>query len=814
MFKYIILFFIVIYPIVPDEAKFSFSGTVQHKDASPGLAKVYIEELKKTVVTDENGNFIIPDLENGNYNIIISSPHHQPIFHRFSINGKDESFSFSMEEVKLDSSVIHVSGLSATKEKLLNPQSIHAVKGRELKKMRGQNLMSTIDNTPGVSTLNSGAGTSKPVIRGLTGNRVLVATDGVRQEDQQFSAVHTIQIGSYDVDSIEIIRGPASIKYGSDAMAGVVNIIRSKAPFPGKKAKTLSGDISYNGFSNNNQDAGSVSLFGANTKFGYRVHADGRKSGQIETPAGRLRNTGNQESNQSASIASSGDWGNFYIDSFDRKQTQEFYDNPNTNRYGTPFVKLRHQKTHLHGDFIFRNFNLEMDLGYQRNDRKFTSNKNKYVTAYNDLFSPTRSIFHKSYVMYQIHKNEDKQQAHLFLDTGTADVKLNHKEWHGLKGTIGLSGMNQKNRTIGVAAPIPSYDMINLGAFLYEEYKLDKFTFSLGGRADTRTMNVFRKPKTIAYLPMSDSYYATTTNSVVMDQTKNFYANTGTFGIVWNFMKHTSAVLNLSRGFRAPTAYELFAEGLHSGGGMYEIGDSRLRPEYSKNAEFSLRYITSKISAELAVFNNQIQDYIAPYRAGTFNQIYPADVIRYNSTLGYPAPVLIADIPRFEPKTGLPIYVFRQMDAVIRGVEFLTEAEVLSWLVIRPGFDLLYGKNITTGEALPMMTANRAKFGFKILLESLWKEGKPYIQFDGKFVAPQNRLAVFETRTPGYNLYDMSMGFEIPGLNTEEKATFDFIVQNMTNKKYVDHLNRYKAYSFDPGINMIFKATIPFTLFE
>lgn len=814
MYKYIIIFFITFYPIFAVEQKFSFSGNVKHKDSSSGLAKIYVEELKKTIVTDKDGNFKISGLANGNYNLIISSPHHQPIFYHFEINNQDESHSFTMEDSKLDSSVIQVSGQSITKDKLLNSQSIYAVKGRELKRLRGQNIMSTIDNTPGVSTLTSGVGTSKPVIRGLTGNRVLVATDGVRQEEQQFSDVHTVQIDSYDVDSIEIIRGPASIKYGPDAMAGVVNIIRSKAPFPNKKTKKLSGEITYNGFSNNNEDSGSVSLFGANTLIGYRVHTDARKGGRIKTPAGKLPNTGNRESNQSASIASTGDWGNFYLDTFNREQTQEFYDNPNFNRNRTPHVKLQHQKTHLHGDLLFDRFNLEIDLGYQRNNRRYILDKNIYIPAYNDLISPTKSDFHKTYVLYQIQANEDKQGVNMFLDTGTVDAKLNHREWKGLKGTFGISGMEQKNRLVGVMAPIPAYDLTNLGAFLYEELKLDNFTFSLGGRADTRTINVIRKPKNLPFLPISDSYYATSPNSVILNQTRNFYANTGTFGIVWNFMKHTSAVLNFSRGFRVPTPYELYADGPHAGANMYEIGDSRLRPEYSKNAEFSLRYITSKITGEITVFNNQIQDYITPYRAGALNQIYPPDVTRYNDALGYPAPVLISDLPRFHPKTGLPIYVYRQMDAVIRGVEFATQAEVFSWLIVKPGFDFLYGKNKATGEPLPMMTANRARLGLKFLLDSFWKKAKPYIQLDGKFVAPQNRLAVLETRTPGYNIYDLSMGFEIAGINTEEKTTVDFVIQNLTNKKYIDHLNRYKAYSFNPGINMIFKVTIPFTLFE
>lgn len=639
-------------------------------------------------------------------------------------------------------------------------------------RLRGQNVMSTIDNTPGVSTLTTGAGSAKPVIRGLTGQRVLVATDGVRQEEQQFGDDHTVDVDSFNVDKVEVIRGPASVLYGSDALGGVINVIRSKAPMPQPDTPKLAGAVTLNTFSNNKQDAGNLALFGASGLVGYRGSYDKRKASQITTPNGKLPNTGMTETNKNASLSTQGSWGHIYLDAFSRQFEQDLYNNPNqedTPNGGQTYQRISHDKAHLHTFLIFHYFDLEMDLGYQRNNRREIEDKFKLRPIQSTLLEPIVGDFDKAYGVYQVSREPTKQGLNLFLDTSTIDTKLHHKQTGNLKGTIGVSCMNQKNRTIASEPLIPNYNLINVAAYLFEEYKLGDLTFSAGARTDRRNVDIFDNA-TLGVVP----------------QTRNFSANTGTVGSVYRFAKQWAVAANFGRGFRAPTVFELFSNGVHEGSGRFETGANTLKPEYSNNRELSLRYATSKIQGELTYYKNIITNYIYPDRLGTF-----------------------------DPDSGLPRYQYRQGNAQLTGGEFAVQAEVLTWLVINGGVDIVRGVNMQTGEALPRMTANRGKSGFKFVLNSFFPKYNPYIITNAKFVAPQYRVGPQESTTAGYNLYDAGFGFELPGLGTGpdgERSTFDFMGTNLTNKAYVDHLSRYKDYALSPGINMTFKINVPFTL--
>lgn len=439
--------------------------------------------------------------------------------------------------------------------------------------------MSALDNTPGVANLTTGAGTAKPVIRGLTGQRVLIMTDGVRQEEQQFGDDHTVDLDAFNIERMEVVRGPASVLYGSDALGGVVNVIRSKAPTAKDGAPLLGGTVSANSFSNNRQDAGSVSLFGYNKEanFGYRVQTDTRKAARITTPKGTLPNTGFKEKNISASIGTDGSWGNFYVDSFQRFQEQDLYDNPNESPGAKGYQLVTHQKTHVHSFFILPFMNVELDAGYQRNNRREIEDKNRYMPIRSTLTDPSVDTFGKAYALYQVNQNAVKQGLNLFLDTTTLDAKVHHKEWKGLKGTVGVSGMQQRNSTIGTNPLIPGNSLSNIGFFLLEEWKVGDFTFSAGARMDKRSMDIKANPQLS-----------------VIDQTRNFSAHTGTFGTVWRFAKNFAWSVNVGRGFRAPTAFELFADGVHEGTGRFEVGKSTLNPETSLNYDSSVRFATDR----------------------------------------------------------------------------------------------------------------------------------------------------------------------------------------------------------------------------
>ncbi|TGM88600.1 TonB-dependent receptor [Leptospira licerasiae] len=754
-------------------------------------AKLFLTENKFVSRSGKDGSFEFQHVSPGNYTLVVSAPNYELKTERFEVKDLDKVLDIVLKTSLLEGIAINITAKTLASDFLSTPQPTTVLEGRQLQRLRGQNVMSALENTPGTTTLTTGAGTSKPVIRGLTGQRVLVMTDGVRQEEQQFGDDHTVDLDAFNVDKMEIVRGPGSVLYGSDALGGVINVIRSKAPTAKDGAPLLGGTISTNSFSNNKQDAGAISLFGYHkeTNFGYRVQTDTRKAGRITTPKGTLPNTGFHERNVNASLGTDGSWGNFYVDSFQRYQEQDLYDNPNESPGASAYQTVLHQKTHMHAFFILPFVNVELDAAYQRNNRREIEDKNRYIPIRDTLLDPSIDSFTKAASVYQVNKYDYKQGLNLSLDTTTADAKVHHKEWKGLKGTVGISGMQQKSNTIGTEPLIPGYGLSNVGFFLFEEWKLGDFSFSAGARTDRRSMDIR------ANADLGNP-----------EQTRNYSASTGTLGTVWRFAKDLSLVLNAGKGFRAPTPFELFANGVHEGSGRFEIGKDSLRPETSLNYDASIRFANDKFQAELSVFRNKIDNYIYSVSAGAI-----------------------------DPDSGLPVYRYRQDTAKLEGGEFSFQAQATSWLVLTGGIDILRAtiqKNIPPeiilnpggtdpnsvysdikNKYLPRMSPNRGRLGLRFTTDKLFGISKPYFSVNGTFVQSQYKVDKLETPTQGYNLYDVGFGGEIPGLtNGTESATFDVAILNIFDKEYVNHLSRYKEYALNPGTNVTFKTTIPFTL--
>ncbi|MBW0435941.1 TonB-dependent receptor [Leptospira yasudae] len=767
----IFLFSIFLSPFSIFALDVALTGSVKDKEGNPvPNARVLIQDSRKSAVSDDKGEFVLDHVPPGKYTLIAIARGYHSESLSVTIGEKDQKIQFALAKSSLDESAINVTAKSTISDFLTSPQPITVLSGRQLDRQRGETAMSAINNTPGVSNLTTGAGTSKPIIRGLTGQRVLVMTDGIRQEEQQFGDDHTVELDAFNIQKIEIIRGPGSLLYGSDALGGVVNVIRDKAPLSGEGVPRMAGVFNSNSYSNNKQDAGNFAVFGNIDGFGYRASSNTRKAGRITTPNGTIPNTGMIEKNQSASIGLDGKWGNFYVDSFRREQTQDLFDNPNENPGSTVHQKLLHEKSHFHSFLIFSAGNLELDFSYQRNNRREIESKNKLLPIKDVLLDESVDVFDKSFQYYQVTSRAKYQGLNLFLDTATADAKFHHKPiFNLLKGTFGVSGLEQKNRTIGTEPLIPSYGIVNVAGYFLEELKLGSVTLSAGVRGDKRSADI-RNNAALG----------------ITEQTKNYYATTGSAGLVWRIDKSFSTILNYGRGFRAPTPFELFSNGVHEGTGKFEIGKDTLKPEYSNNLDLSFRYASSRIQTEISVFQNHIQNFI-----------------------------YAASIAEIDPESGLPKYKYKQGDAMLRGGEFSIQAEVTRKLVLSGGIDIVHARNQNDTNPLPRTTPNRARAGLRWTEESLWGMKNFYVSINGRFYDSQYRVDPKETPSKGYNLTDIGLGFELPYFGDgTSKPTVDLSVQNVFNVAYVDHLSRYKDYALNPGINAILKVSFPFTVIQ
>jgi iron complex outermembrane receptor protein len=717
----------------------TLSGIVLDEQGQPlSGVSVLIPALQRGAVTNDEGKFSFEKLPAGVYTVQFTLIGYGFEARQVRLDANTMPLSITLRISPVQSSVVTVTAGPQPTDVLMSPQAVSIVEGRQLDQNSGETVMQSIKKTPGVALYTTGTGVAKPVIRGLTSQRVLVVTDGIRQGGQQWGDEHGPEIDPLDVDRIEVVRGPSSVLYGSDALGGVVNIIGPEVPSASAGVPLLEGQAVLNGFSNNRQAAGALSLAGAKGLIGYRGNLSLRDAGDTRTPGGTLSNSGAREINGSGMIGTTGAWGSVGIDYAHFGQRLEIHEDPAEDPAATPFQSIQHDKVHLHSNFPFERLRLEAHGAWQRNDRREFEEQ----TAQSPVLN-------------------------LRLHTITLDVKAHHLPVGPVFGTAGFSVERQRNASLAEEKLIPDFDLLNLGGFIYEEVRIGAVNVSGGVRMDTRNIDV-----------------KASQDLGVAAQTRDYRAVSGTTGVTWRIAEPFSIAANVGRGWRAPTAFELFVDGVHEGTVRFEVGDATLKPESSLNVESSLRYASARVQGEATVFRNRINRYI------------------FSSPTG-----------QIDPASGFQIYEIKQANATLIGAELALQAQVAPWLILNGGINLVQGTNEALKTPLPLMPANNGRVGARVTTASWLGLTNPYISVDAKIVAGQHRIEAFETPSSGYTLLDMGIGWEIP-LNHSHRLTVDLAAKNLLDKAYTDHLSRYKAYALDPGRNILLKISVPFTLAE
>ncbi|MDZ4722514.1 MAG: TonB-dependent receptor [candidate division Zixibacteria bacterium] len=704
---------------------------------SPLGVTVSIPALHRFTETDSLGMFTLLNLPAGVYAVEFSSIALNRLVRTAALTDTETTLN-----VELSPSVLELPGISVTStpqptDALSSPQSVTVVSKRNLDRLRGESVMSTIKDLPGVATYSTGSSIVKPVIRGLSSQRVLVVSDGIRQEGQQWGDEHGPEIDALDVNSIEVVRGPSSVLYGSDALGGVINIINNKIPSVDEGAVVLGGNLLLNGFSGNKQSAGALSLSGANGQVGYRASVSLRDAGNITTPARELFNSAEEEMNGSGAIGLQGDWGSLSVGYIRFDQKLQIHEDPNEEPDATPNQHVEHDRAHLHTNILLNGLRVEAKAGWQRNQRREFEEAGGREPALN-----------------------------LNLETNTLDLEGHHRPFGKFVGTVGISLMDQTNRTLAEEKLIPGFDLANTSGFLFEQWIDDTFTASAGIRYDTRTIDVLE-----------------TSEINVTEQRLEYDAVTGSIGIVWRLIEPLALVANAGRGWRSPTPFELFVDGVHEGTVRYEIGDITLNPEESFNVDLALRAASTRFSAEISIFRNRIAEYI-----------------------------FLSPTGETDTASGLSVYEHRQADATLVGGELSAQFALTNWLVLSGGFDMVRGTNTEIDRSLPLLPANRVKAGIKFLTTKLGGLYNPYFSVQLNSVARQDRVDEFETPSAGYELITVAGGTEL--MFGGNRITIDVGIENLFNVSYRDHLYRYKEYAQSPGMNVFAKVSVPFELIK
>ena len=483
--------------------------------------------------------------------------------HHYNHEHPNDSTDVFFRHLKLNEVVV-TAAIGETKLKN-STAPISLISSKDLRQTSSTNIIDAIAHQPGVAQITTGSGISKPIIRGLGYNRIIVMNEGVRQEGQQWGDEHGIEIDAQNVNSVEILKGPASLMYGSDAMAGVVILHGSPVLEEGEmRANVMSEYQTNNGLFNYSLDfTGNKGGFVWDARYtDKRAHAyknkyDGYVPGsQFSERAGRLMLGINKKWGYSHLT-----WTAFHqtpsiIEGERDEETGELessLSNPKSYAKSLPFQQIKHYKAVWDNAFYLSKGTLKAIVGYQQNRRQ------------------------------EFEDDADEYELFFKLHTLTYDLRYITDEFDGWKVASGVNGMWQRSLNLGEESLIPEYRLFDFGAYATVNKTLDQFTLNGGLRFDNRHLD----------------YHS-----------RNFSSLTSSLGAVWNASDHFNIRLNLARGFRAPNMSELGSDGIHEGTLRYEIGNADLKSEYSWQADLGCDFTSKYVSAQLALFANRIENYI------------------------------------------------------------------------------------------------------------------------------------------------------------------------------------------------------------
>ncbi|MFV8338915.1 TonB-dependent receptor [Flavobacterium sp. LB3P21] len=550
------------------QAQNTLSGTVTDLKNQPikGVS-VYASELHKGTTTDENGKYTFSNLPNRNLKISFTFVGFATQNKTITSLQKENTLDVILEEAIFEMDEVIVS----TAFNKIQSQNVMKVEHESIKNLQRKGTATLIEGLatiPGVSQVSTGTSIGKPVIRGLSGNRVLVYSQGVRIENQQFGDEHGLGLNDSGIESVEVIKGPASLLYGSDALGGVLYFNPEKFA----DANTFKANFSQKYFSNT---AGSSSSLGLKTstdnwKFmargSYNNHSDYKISG-----GERVTNTRYNETDFKTGIG----YSNAKFSSVLRYNYNELdlgipedgiADQTTSKKTGFPKQGVFNHLLSLNNVFFFEKSKLDLDLGYVANDRSEFEDSNLAI-------------------------------LHMKLKTFNYNAKYHLPKMGKIETIVGVQGMHQTNANSGEEYLIPDAVTNDFGVFGTANYEWNSNVLQAGLRFDNR--NITTDAQGIA--GEEGSFEA-------ID--KSYDSFNASLGYKTNLADDLTLRLNVASGFRAPNLAELTSNGVHEGTNRYEVGNSDLKTEQNVQTDLNLEYKTDHFEFFVNGFYNHINNYI------------------------------------------------------------------------------------------------------------------------------------------------------------------------------------------------------------
>ena len=736
----------------------------------------------KVFTSDIHGDFSIVGLNHGEYTLQFTFVGYDTLTSRVSLHEKDMHLDVRLHNIEIELNEVIVIGDHFRTGRIEQSQTVQTVNTEFLRQQNSGTLINSIQKIPGINAINTGVGIAKPVIRGMSFNRVMVMDKGVKQEGQQWGADHGLEIDQYDPERLEIVKGPSSLLYGSDAIGGAIRILPPVLP----ANDHLKGDVFLTYKSNNQLYGTSAALQGSkNDKF-FRVRVSTQDFGDYTVPAtsfvyngyvlpiydNKLKNTAGEERDISVSVGIHKKWGatSITLSNFHQKaglfpgatgipREYQLEDDGDSRNIDLPRQRVNHLKIISNTTLILGENWLEMDFGYQHNDR------NEEGTPHAHGYQPTP---------------DGNLALGLDLKTASANIRYNTNFSEKISGIFGLQGQYQDNKHAGFEFLLSDFRATNLGVFVYQEYSPShKLSMNAGIRYDCGIRDIDEDIEPDFTTPEEgDSIMR---NPEIYRQFNDFSA---AFGLSYYPSVYFNAKLNIGTSFRMPTAAELSSNGVHHGTFRHEQGDENLESERGAQADLNLTYLQDHIYIILTPFIGYYNKYI--YLA--------------------PQPVF-SDLP-----AGGQVYKYTQHDALFTGFEFNLEYEFIKNVHFRTATEYVWNKNLDTRLPLPFTPPfsvfGELEYGIKTKTSRI---DYYFINVNYHYFSDQNRVDRNERPTTSYDLVTISAGIDYKVKNQVTQLRLS--VNNLFNTAYMNHLSRYRLLNLpEQGRNIVISLKVPFAI--
>ena len=824
----LILYFFI--SALNSKAQNRLTGVIRDAKSNKVLmaAKVNIPDLNIYAVSDSLGRYAIENIPAGTYTVEVGFTGYETKIETVSIKGNTKK-NYQLDPSLTVLKEIIITGVMSATDKQKTPSPVVTISFADLLQNSSTNVIDAIAATPGVAAITDGQSISKPVIRGLGYNRVLTVNDGVEQVDQPWFDEFGIEADPDAVNRYEILKGPASLSYGSDAIAGVVNLIPGP-PLP--EGQTVA-EVLFNYQTNNGLINNMLHVIGTQNGISWSARVDNITTHAYQDPYdGYVLNSQFSNFNIDGTIGLHRSWGYTQIHAsyFDMHtgivdgtrdslsglmERQVAY--PGLNGGSPTYVLPTHQEEMSYTPFVI--------------DQRIQHTKIVWDNSIATGNGRIKAIF--SYQKNQRQEDNDPtipntSDIYYLSNAATYDIKYISPQTRGFGFSTGFNGVYQNSQSLGTLLLIPNYNFFEIGGFAIANEKLGKLNLSGGIRYDTRVFNA--ADHWVDSLNQAPSAPGSP-NAFHEFQgfSTHFSGMSFSFGGAYDLTKQIYIKANIARGWRAPNVAEAAANGVHDGTVVYEIGDPTLKPETSLEQDITFGVNARDIDLELDMFNNRINDFI--YAQG-LKTASGADSI--NNSLN---------------AAGLgaaPVYKYTQGLADLYGGEIafnLHPREMPRW-ELNATLSMVYGGLEHVPDStkyLPFVPPTRITAEIKYHIAELGKSLRHvYLKagmlscFEQKDIYQQYAIynglntaltpyeyAASKAATKGYTLFNVGAGGDV--LSGGKKVCEVYLIcNNLLNTAYIDYMSRFKYYPvnyttdrvgvFNMGRNMSVKILFPFDL--